>query len=86
MVQRLSGLHVDHPLTISRLTLQISLEDTEVASILPAAPLYKYRRISNLIRYVFAPVLMIYDTRLTAFIRRNRITVVKAVTTQTTLL
>ena len=63
MVQRLPGLHVDHPLTISRLTLQISLEDTEVALILAVAPLYKYRRIRNLIRYVFAPVLMIQDTR-----------------------
>jgi len=84
MVQRLSCLHVDHPLTISRLTLQISLEDTEVALIPAVAPLYKYRRISNLIRYVFAPVPMIYDTRLTAFIRRNRIT--EVVTIQTTLL
>ena len=86
MVQRLSGLHVDHPLTISRLTLQISLEDTEVALIPAVAPLYKYRRISNLIRYVLASVLLIYDTRLTSFIRRNRITAVEVVTTQTTLL
>ena len=84
MVQRLYGLHVDHTLTISRLTLQISLEDTEVASIPAVTLLCKYRRISNFIRYVFAYVLLIWDTHLTSFIRRNRTT--EVVTTQTTLL
>lgn len=73
-------------LTIPRLILSIFLVDTEVVSILAVAHLYKHRRTSNTIQYVFARAPIFDGIHLTTLPRRNRITVVEVTTTQTILL